>query len=427
MLSVLHIATSPNGGAGIAVGRLHGALRAAGMQSRMAVSNRGGVVGDILELPAVPPLRPSVSERLEARRLQFERRHSSKNVSPKLAYFSDDRVPGPNRLAGRPEADVLNLHWVANFLDYGKFFSSVRQGQPLVWTLHDMAPMTGGCHYAMDCEQFTEQCGACPLLGSTQTGDLTRRIHSRKKAALAKLLPDSTRVVAPSKWLAGEAVRSSLLGRFQVDVIPNGLDVETFIPRDPNIAREVLGLPQDRRIILFAADSVADYRKGMDLLLSAIEDLDSGHPVTLVSMGGGAADVPEGSVALDRINNARLMSFVYSAADIFVLPTRAEAFGQVLAEAMACGTPSVSFRVGGVPDVVREGQAGLLAQQEDVTSLRQCIVSLLNDGAMRERMSRAGREIAVNEYADTAVAAQYVTVYEELIEASKVLAGRFFR
>lgn len=422
MRSVLHIATSAEGGAGIAAVRLHQALRAAGVNSRVAVAD-GRKAGEDIVNPSIPTRRPNLGGRLAARMIKLERRLSSKNVSHKLAYFSDDRVPGPDRLFGRPQADILNLHWVANFLDYRKFFPSVRKGQPVVWTLHDMAPMTGGCHYAMECSRFTRACGACPLLGSKSERDLTHRIHRRKSAALEGLIPESTRIVAPSRWLADEARRSSLLRRFDVDVIQNGIDVETFAPRDRSIARDVLGLPQESSVVLFAADNMTDYRKGMDLLLSALEGLSAIRPVALAAIGGGAATLPDGSIAIGRIENPRLMSFLYSAADIFVLPTRADNLPNVLVEAMACGTPCVSFRIGGVPDIVRHGETGLLAEPDDVSSLRQCLLTLLQDYEMRSRMSRACREIAVKEYSDTLVARRYVALYEELIEASRVLRG----
>ncbi len=418
--SVLHIATSPNGGAGIAARRLHGGLRAAGLPSRMVVANGGAAEGDILQLPGAARGR-GVGERLDALRLRLERRLTAKAVSRKLAYFSDDRVPGPDQLAGRPDADVINLHWVARFLDYGRFFPTLRAAQPLVWTLHDMAPMTGGCHYAMECRRFEDQCGTCPLLGSSATGDLTLRIHRRKAAALGRLRPETTRIVAPSRWLAGEARKSSLLGRFDVDVIPNGLDVEIFRPRDRGVAREVLGLPRDGKIVLFVADSVTGYRKGFDLLEEALRGLVGELDVTLAALGGSGRMALEGAVPLGRIDNEHVLSHVYSAADLFVLPTRADNLPNVLVEAMACGLPCVSFDVGGVPDVVRHEETGLLAPAEDVGGLRDAIARLLRDDALRHRLGARGRDVATREFAGRHVAERYKAVYEDLVAASKAL------
>lgn len=419
--SVLHITTSLTGGAGIAARRLHDAQRAAGVASRMAVARGGTRDGDILNLTA-EKRGAGVKERLVARGLKLERRLSSRAVSRRLAFFSDDRVPGPDRLGSRPEADVINLHWVANLLDYRSFFRSLRERQPLVWTLHDMAPMTGGCHYAMDCERFTESCGACPLLGSPAKRDLTRRIHRRKAAALAMLEPRTTRVVAPSHWLAEEAARSSLLKRFQIDVVPNGLDTNMFRPRDKGLAREMLGLPRHGKILLFVAASVTDYRKGFDLLQRALSGLKAEMIVTLAALGGyGSADI-EGAVPLGRIENDRVLSYVYSAADLFVAPTRADNLPNVLVEAMACGTPCVSFDVGGVPDVVRPDETGLLAPAEDVQGLQLAMERLISDDALRRRFGARGREMVETEFAEQRVAERYLALYEELLAAARAMA-----
>jgi len=418
--SILHIATSPTGGAGIAARRLHEALRSTGAASRMVVASGAGSGDEIIELPE-GARRAGALKWIAAGRLHLERRLTSKAVSRELAYFSDDRVPGPDRLSSRPEADVLNLHWVARFLDYGTFFPAVRDGQPLVWTLHDMAPMTGGCHYAMDCERFTARCGACPLLGSAAEGDLTRRIHRRKEAALARLRPETTRIVAPSRWLAGEARRSTLLGRFDVEVIPNALNVDVFRPRDRSMARDALGLPQEGKVVLFVAQSVTDHRKGFDLLQDALTGLSGEGSVTLAALGGGGRQPVEGAVPLGPIENEHALSHVYSAADLFVLPTRAEAFGQVLAEAMACGIPCVSFDVGGVADVVRPEETGLLASAEDVGGLRAAIERLLRDDELRRRLGARGREVAEREFSRRHVAERYRELYGELVTASRAM------
>lgn len=416
---VLHLSNSDiGGGAAKAAYRLHQALRDCGVESQMAVRQRKSSDPEVI-VAQLSGVRKGIVERIQEKQYALERRLTAKAVSRELAYFSDDRVPGPNLLKTLPEADVLNLHWVSHFLDYRRFFRSFSAGQPLVWTLHDMAPMTGGCHYAMSCDQFVERCGSCLLMGSTNPCDLTRRIHNRKAAALSRLVPETTRIVAPSHWLADQARRSSLLGCFDVEVVPNCLDIETFAPRDKAAARDVLGLPQDNRIVLFAADTVSDYRKGMDLLLTAFEGLILGQSVTLVAIGSGGLHMPVGSVSLGRIENPGLMSFVYSAADVFVLPTRADNLPNVLVEAMACGVPCVSFRVGGVPDVVRHGQSGLLAEPENASSLRECLSILLGDDAKRVQMGRHGRDIVLQDYADTVVARKYVGIYERLVEARK--------
>ncbi|MHA7887730.1 glycosyltransferase [Roseicyclus sp.] len=426
MTRVLHVSTHDlTGGAAIAANRLHKALTAQGVASRMAVRRRRSEDETVLQI-RMAPLARVAPRRLWtklARRMGGEQAAIDRAITSGHAYFSTPWAPGHDLRAAAAGADIVNLHWVTGFLDYRSFFGTLAHGQPLVWTLHDMAPMTGGCHYALSCDRFTGSCGACPLLEGGREADLSRRIHDSKREALARLAPETTRIVAPSRWLAAEARRSSLLSRFDVEVIPNGLDIDGFAPRDRAQARKMLGLPQDDLILLFGAHGLSDPRKGMDLLHAALAGVDrSARPVTLATMGGGKGP-GGGSIALGHVEDVRRMSLAYSAADLLVLPTRAEAFGQVLSEAMSCGIPCVSFRVGGVPDVVRHGQTGLLAEPEDVTSLRQAIETLLHDDALRHRMGRASREVAVSDYADTRIAARYGAIYRTLTDASCVLRG----
>jgi glycosyltransferase involved in cell wall biosynthesis len=423
-MRISHLSFSnAGGGAAIAAYRLHLGLLRIGASSRMHVANR---IGDDPTVTTVP--RAQSFTELECvqccrdhARFAREQRPYAKTVSPWLELFSNDRVAGRDLLAETlPDAEVYNLHWVAGFLDYRRFFRRLPSGTPLVWTLHDMNPLTGGCHYALGCDRFTDRCGPCPQLGSTNPDDPSARIHRRKRAALANLNAATTRVVATSRWLQAAAQRSSLLGRFTVERIPYGLDTEVFSPRRKEIAREVFGLPEGKPVVLFVADNVSNHRKGFDLLQAALRDLDLGRDMTFACIGVHAPMVVTGGTValLGRIDNERMMSFAYSAADVLVMPTRAEAFGQVVFEAMACGTPVVAFNVGGVPDMVRPGATGLLAPPEDVRALREAIVTVLTDDDLRLRLSARCRDVAVKEYALHLQARRYIEVYETLVEAA---------
>jgi glycosyltransferase involved in cell wall biosynthesis len=344
-----------------------------------------------------------------------------------LELFSDDRVAGRDAFADAlVPAHVYNLHWVATFVDYRRFFGRLAPATPLVWTLHDMNPMTGGCHYALGCERFTALCGACVQLGSRTERDLSRRIFERKAAALKSRALNTTRIVAPSAWLAGEALRSGLLGRFEIDTIPSGVDCNIFQPRSRATAREVFGLSQDKAVVLFAADSVKSHRKGFDLLVSALQNLSADRAVTLAAIGEWSEQekLPVQVIALGRIESERLLSFAYSAADVFVLPTRADNLPNVILEAMACGTPVISFDVGGVRDAVRPGWTGLLAPPGDIVALRNAILTLLADNSLRERLSNECRRVAVAEYEEEIQARRYLGVYETLLNASGHLKAK---
>ena len=174
-------------------------------------------------------------------------------------------------LAQRP--DVVHLHWI----NYGfvRIETLARIGRPLLWTLHDMWPFTGGCHYAGACGRYQAGCGDCPQLDSASAVDLSSRTMRRKRLAWSGR--DLT-VIAPSRWLAGLAGRSALFAASRVEVIPNCLDTVRFCPGSKAAARAALGLPQDRRLVLFVAlDADAEPRKGFDQLEAALGRLSTGH------------------------------------------------------------------------------------------------------------------------------------------------------
>lgn len=224
----------------------------------------------------------------------------------------------------------------------------------------------------------------------------------------------------------GEARSSSLFSRFDIERIPNSLDTDIFVPRRRKTARELFDLPTDAKVILFVAESIGNHRKGFDLLQAALLSMKASDSIVLAAIGHSHGIDAQGTrlVNLGRIENERMMSFAMSAADIFVMPTRAEAFGQVVFEAMACGTPVVGFDVGGIPDMVRPGETGLLALPEDVSSLKRAIETLLDDDELRATMSRECRRIALEEYSLEIQGNRYKALYEDLVEKSCRLRQR---
>jgi glycosyltransferase involved in cell wall biosynthesis len=422
---IAHLAWSDtSGGAAIAAHRLHRGLRRISVDSRMLVAEKRCLD----ETVQVAARGQKMSERLRCRiRSKVISRDFARYRTTRPAHlerFSDDRAWEPNLLPDfLPKADLYNLHWVAGFLDYRTFFTRVPRDVPLVWTLHDMNPFTGGCHYTAGCERFVAACGACPALGSTDSKDLSAEIFRRKCAAYARLNPERVRVVAPSVWLSREASRSALLGKFDISTIPYGLDTEIFQPRGRGIAREVFGIPQDLRVVMFVAHSFQSHRKGLDLLVAALTQRNVSSDIGLISVGTNelSAAMPGGCCyALGELNNERLMSFAYSAADLFVLPAREDNLPNVVLEAMACGTPVVAFDVGGLPDMVRPDVTGLLVPADNVQALRASIETLFNDKERLARMSRECRRVAIEEYGLELQAERYRQVYEELLAATRV-------
>ena len=331
--------------------------------------------------------------------------------------FSDDRSPyGTCLLSQLPACDVINLHWLAGFVDYRDFFAAVPKHIPLVWRLADMNPLTGGCHYDDGCGKFTHACGACPQLGSIQENDLSRKIWERKQTAFRLCDPKRLHLVVLSRWMLEQVKQSPLLCNFPVTMIPNGVDLEEFAPRDRRVARDILRIPDGARVVLFIADNATNRRKGFSFLTEALNGLDHQSDLFLLSVGSGKL-LPSDRIPYLHLGpiDYRWLSLVYSAADLFVIPSLQDNLPNTVLEAMACGTPVVGFAVGGIPDMVRPGITGLLVPPCDVVGLLAAILDLVHDERKRKEMSSSCRRIAVEEYSLELQARRYSEIYKSLL------------
>jgi glycosyltransferase involved in cell wall biosynthesis len=418
-MKILHINTFDQlGGAARAAYRLHIGLQRIGQDSRMFVLDKSSNDSSVVRYE--PPRDPWSRIRREIRRQAMARSIERYRVSAPgdLAFFNDGQaIHGGDPWNHLLENDVVQLHWVYSFLDYEAFFSSLPEHKPVVWTMHSMEVMTGGCFYNGDCGRFTAECGACPQLGSKSESDLSRRIWERKRGVFSRLGRAQLHIVTPSRWLAEEVKRSSLLGAFPCAVIPYGLDTDVFAPRNKATAWEVLGIPQDARVVLFIADGLHDPRKGLRLLVRALSGISANDKVFLVSLGPGQPTGVENlpHLHVEPINNDRFLSFVYSAADVLVVPSLQDNLPNTVLESIACGTPVVGFAVGGIPDLVRPGQTGLLAKPGDALDLRRAITELLGDAQRLKTMRATCREIALQEYALEIQAKRYLDLYQEAL------------
>lgn len=416
-LTTTHISVSDiAGGAARAAYRLHDGLRRIGHDSSMFVLKKKSDDPTVVTYQHPHTVLDRAARKW--RELMLERDHAAYRATRPsgLSPFTDDRSPyGSAPVEQRPVSDVYNLHWVSEFLDLSAFFTQVRV--PVVWTLHDTNAFTGGCHYTHGCDKFTRQCGACPHLGSKTENDLSRQIWQRKNAAYRRAASAGLlHVVTPSEWLATEARRSALFKDVPVSVIPYGLDTDVFTPSDPTGLRHALGIPAEGRIVLFVAASATAQRKGFTLLVDALEALDDVSGLHLVSIGSPKpsvqAEVPH--IHLGRIEHERLMAALYSAADLFVIPSLEDNLPNTVLEALACATPVVGFDAGGIPDMVRPGETGLLAPKGDVRALRDAIARLLHDGDQRDTLSTRCRDVALSEYPLDLQARRYQDLYARL-------------
>jgi glycosyltransferase involved in cell wall biosynthesis len=408
-----------NGGAGHAAWRVHESLRLAGAQSSMFVSVRESHAPDVQQY--VPGPGPAARFKRIVRRNLLQRQLARASGRRPAGYedFRDDRtVYGSETAACAPDADIYHLHQIADFVDYRASLARLAARAPIVWTLHEMTPFTGGCQDADGCDRFTRACGGCPQLGSTQSQDLSYGVWKRKRAVFQGIAPTRMRVVGANRWMAAEAQRSTLLRQFPVSVIPYGLDTDVFRPiPDARHLLDGFGIKPSTRIVLLVADWTSSRRKGFELLTSALDALPQEPETAVISLGRGVPDLQStlSHVHLGSLNQDRLIAAVYSMADLLLVPSSQDDFPYTVLEAMACGTPVVGFRVGGIPDLVREDENSLLVSQGDVEALASAIHTLLVDDSRRVRMGRAGRDIAEREYSRTLQGERYLDLYGSLL------------
>jgi glycosyltransferase involved in cell wall biosynthesis len=290
----------------------------------------------------------------------------------------------------------------------------------MVWTLHDMWPFTGGCHYDDGCGQFKDRCGKCPKLTSDREYDLSRWVWARKNKHWNAV---PLTIVSPSNWLADSAKRSSLFKNKTITVIPNGVDTTIYKPIEKRSARRILGLPETGRFILFGAmNSTSDFRKGFHLLLPALRalaDADLSMNTELLVFGGTIADnaidcgFPVRSLGFFQDDVS--LALLYSAADVFVAPSLQENLANTVMEAMACGTPCVAFRVGGMPDMIDHMGTGYLCEPHSVEDLTYGIRWVLEGEERMHHLSGCSRDRAASKFNLESISLQYKSVYNALL------------
>jgi glycosyltransferase involved in cell wall biosynthesis len=315
----------------------------------------------------------------------------------------------------RIRPDVVNLHWIGRGFVRPETLAKIER--PLVWTLHDSWAFTGGCHLPGPCRRYLENCGKCPALGSKRR-DLSSWVLGRKLKSWRSA--DMT-LVAPSRWLAQRASQSALLSGRRVEVIPNGIDLSVYRPREREAARSALGFDRDALIVLFSAMwATQDPNKGLVHLLNALRWMSQERRVPGVVLAVvGSTDVPATDCgipvrSLGVVGDETKMATIYAAADVLVVPSREENLPNVVMEALACGTPAVAFNVGGNPELIEDGITGALVPPYDERAFGQAVLWTLGWDTQTRRTrarSAAERRFAVSLQAD-----RYARLYASLCE-----------
>jgi len=421
VLKVIHLNTyDGNGGAGRACLRLNDALRGEGIDSEVAVFYKFG------ENTAIRSLSGGLWPRLRAIFNIMAERY--------LARFFVKALKTPfslqwfgKSIKNHPllrEADIIHLHWINHGFLSPRFLAELDElEKPVVWTFHDSNAFTGGCHVRYTCEHFHRQCGNCPLLRFSGTKDLSQRNWLRKQKAYAAF---HFHIVAPSHWMAASVKQSSLLGLRQMDIIPNTIETDIFKPYVKAEAKKILKIAPEKFVILSGfMPSKNDKHKGTAYLLEALHLL-AKHPeidgsrIELVIFGnreGSEMPVfPFKTTFLGTINKDAHLAKCYSAADTFILPSLEDNLPNTVLESLACATPVVAFKTGGIPDMVKHLENGYLADYMSAKDLAEGIIWLLEHHDAQAIQKEARRSILAN-FAPPVVAAKHINLYENLLRA----------
>ncbi|MBE9178293.1 glycosyltransferase [Oculatella sp. LEGE 06141] len=408
------------GGAARAAYRLHQGLIQVGQESTML--SRYKVSSD--ETVKQVYIRSSQSDYRETSLVAIQAHYINANRT----YLSNTlfSLPYPGYdLSQRSEiadADVINLHWVAlsqSPITLQKLFAL---GKPIVWTLHDMWAFTGGCHYSAGCYKYTKDCSNCPQLAHDPC-NLAAAILEDKLKCLAEA---NLTIVTPSQWLAHCAKSSQLFKDKRVDVIPYGLEADVFVPSPKQQAKQAIGIHPDTITLLFGAGNGDEARKGFVELIQAIQyclnhsefrQLISGTKLELLCFGYPSSLLKALAVpvrSLGNIESDQQLSEVYSAADVFILPSLEDNLPNTMLEAMSCGTPVIGFDTGGIPDLIKDGVTGRLVPLGDTHQLAKAILDTIFQADRREQMGQACRSVIEAGYTMSIQAERYLALYREL-------------
>ena len=415
-MRVLIVNTSERaGGAAVAANRLMEALNNNGVKAKMLVRDKETTNLSVCSLPQTWQLRwHFLWERLCIwLHLHLKREH----------LFEIDIANCGTDITSLPEfkeADIIHLHWInQGMLSLKGIRKILQSGKTVVWTMHDIWPATAICHLTLDCRHFETQCQNCPLLpGGGSCNDLSARIWKQKQQMLEG---KRVTIVTCSQWLGSEVQKSALLNKQDIVTIPNPIDTHRYRPSDKKKARQLLGLPQDGHIILFASQRVTNPNKGMQYLIDACKLLANTKNLTsnthVAILGGHAEEIaqllPFPTHALGYVNDEQRIATVYNAADVFVLPSLSENLPNTIMEAMACGVPCVGFRVGGIPEMIDHLSNGYVANYRDAEDLAKGIHYVLDEADQQTLSNNCLQKVAHN-YSQQSVAKRYIEVYEQI-------------
>jgi glycosyltransferase involved in cell wall biosynthesis len=419
-LKVVHLNTyEGNGGAGRACLRLSEALNAAGTSSKVMVYFQFNPSSKTGTFSKNPFQKAWAIFHILAERYLSKAFSKALKTPFSLQWFGRSVIHHPEVKS----ADIIHLHWINHGFLSPKFLAELDElEKPVVWTFHDSNAFTGGCHVRYSCENYHKECGSCPLLRFSGKNDLSHKTWMRKKKAYSEL---NCHIVAPSNWMAKSVKISSLMGFREVTVIPNTIETQVFKPYVKSEAKKILKISPEKFVMMSGfMPSKNDKHKGTSYLIDALNDLAKRpgivkEKIELVIFGNkDNAELPElpfKTTFLGNISNDEHLAKCYSAADVFIAPSLEDNLPNTVMESLACATPVVAFKTGGIPDMVKHLENGYLAEYQSAEDLATGIEWLYHDENAPDIQKEARRTI-LSQFSEAVIAGKHQLLYQSLLD-----------
>lgn len=306
--------------------------------------------------------------------------------------------------------DLIQIHNIHGYyINIKMLFNYLKKlNVPIVWTLHDCFSYTGHCAYYTkeNCYKWQKQCYSCPQLKEYPKSlffDTSKTEFKKKKDLFTKL--KNMTLVVPSNWLSKE-VKKSFMGKYEIEVIHNAIDLNVFKPIKDDSIREKYNIGNSK--IILGVANVWDERKGLNRFLELAQVVDKNIKIVLVGLNDKQiASLPKNIIGIKRTENILELVKLYSVADVFYNPSLEETFSLVTVEALACGTPCLVFNSTATPELITE-KVGIVISDYNVNNVYKNIQKIINGDYYKECVKRASLYKLDNYY-------KYVELYDRIL------------
>ena len=408
-MKILHINYSNKGGAANACIRLHSQLIEDGINSKVLVLEKKGNSERNVDYFFSYRNTKSIDRLANYFRINFPPFYNQNKIKNEdylydmfsFPYSMVDVTKHPEYIS----TDLIHLHHIPYFIDYKSFFK--KNKKPVIWTLHDMNPFSGGYH-SSGFEDLVHN----EIQRSKELIRYEQKILKEKQNIFKEL--KLLNIVAPSQWLLNKSSNSMIFKNFEHYFIPHGVNIDEFKPYNQNIARSIFKIPLNKKIILCIADNFNRKNKGLDFILKVSEMImDKNIIFLLVGEFPNILQEKNNMQLINFINDNRLLPLIYSSADLTVIPSINESFSLTTLESLACGTPTVAFDTTGPREIIQHKKNGYLAKFLDLEDMLQGILTLLESEVIRKSYSQKARQHILENFDITQTSKKYIEIYQK--------------